>query len=262
MNNDAIDKAADIIWQAWQQGNSIDTLPVDCRPQSVQEGYAIQQALVSHSKQAVFGWKIAATSVAGQTHIGVDGPIAGRLLVNKVSEKPFTVPLGKGNIMQVAEAEFAFRMGQDLPPREQPYTQEEVMDSVAALYPAVEIPSSRFADFATAGGPQLTADNACAYWFVLGAEADRDWRSIDLAKHPIKILINGATATEGQGVDALGDPRIALTWIANNHAQQGEGLNAGQIITTGVCGKPSTIQTGDKLQADFGELGQVSFTIN
>ena len=153
MHNDAIDKAADIIWQAWQRGNSIDNLPVDCRPQSIQEGYAIQQALVSYSKQAVFGWKIAATSVAGQTHIGVDGPIAGRLLVNKVSEQPVTVPLGKSNIMQVAEAEFAFRMGQNLPPREQPYTQEEVMDSVAALYPAVELPSSRFADFATAGGP-------------------------------------------------------------------------------------------------------------
>ena len=163
--------------------------------------------------------------------------------------------------MCVAEMEFAFRLAQDLPPRATPYTQAEVMASVASLHPAIEIPNSRFADFAHIGGAQLIADDACAHWFVLGDEVQTDWRGIDLAQHPVILLINGEIATQGCGADALGDPRVALTWIANNHAIQGDILRAGQVITTGVCGKPNPIQVGDTLVADFSELGQVKISV-
>ena len=44
----------------------------------------------------------------GQKHIGVDGPLAGPLLANRVLADGATVPLD-GNIMMVAEAEFAFK---------------------------------------------------------------------------------------------------------------------------------------------------------
>ena len=261
MNPKDIDAAAAILWQAWQSGYSIDSLPADCRPPSLQQGYAIQAALAAQTGQEVAGWKIAATSAAGQAHIAVDGPIAGRLFAGRISGEASTVVLGAANIMNVAEAEFAFRLGRDLTPRSQPYTQEEVLACVADLHPAIEIPNSRFADFAAAGGAQLIADDACAHWFVLGEKAPDTWRSIDLAAHPVALLVNDRPVTRGQGSDALGDPRAALTWIANNHAMQGEGLRAGQVITTGVCGKPSPISAGDRVMADFAELGRVTVTI-
>ena len=66
------------------------------------------------------GWKIAATSDAGQKHIGVDGPLAGPLLANRVLENGATIPLD-GNVMQVAEAEFAFRFRIGLPRRAHDY---------------------------------------------------------------------------------------------------------------------------------------------
>ncbi len=53
----------------------------------------------------------------------------------------------------------------------------------------------------------------------------------------------------------------ALTWIANNHGAQGEGLKAGQVVTTGVCGLPSPIAPGDRIMADFGSLGHVEVTL-
>lgn len=261
MTQTAIESAAAHLWQNWQQGRSIDHLSADCRPCDPAQGYAVQAALVALSGQAVAGWKIAATSIAGQTHIGVGGPLAGRLLAERFSHHPATVAMGAGNIMRVAEAEFAFRMGRDLPPRERPYSQDEVMASVAALHPAVELPNSRFADFVHAGEAQLIADNACAHWFVLGDQVKSDWRGVDLAAHPVVLYRNDEVATQGQGRDALGDPRIALTWIANNHALQGEGLREGQVVTTGVCGKPVPIDAGDKLRADFGEFGVVDVTM-
>ena len=56
----------------WAVERTIDALPGSCLPQSRAEGYRIQQAMLSLSGRKAFGWKIAATSVAGQAHIGVD----------------------------------------------------------------------------------------------------------------------------------------------------------------------------------------------
>src|SRR6185436_17620080 len=61
-------------------------------------GYAAQAEVIRASGQDVAGWKIAATSAAGQKHIGVDGPLAGPLLANRILENGAAVPID-GNIM-------------------------------------------------------------------------------------------------------------------------------------------------------------------
>jgi 2-keto-4-pentenoate hydratase len=72
------------------------------------------------------------------------------------------------NIMNVIEAEFAFRMACDLPQRSAPYSIDEVIDAVESMHPAIEIPDSRYREFVAVGAAQLIADNACASYFVLG----------------------------------------------------------------------------------------------
>ncbi len=254
MNATRVREAGRIIHSCWDAGSVIDGLPERCRPATPEAGYEIQQAFVRHSGDAVVGWKIAATSRAGQRHINVDGPIAGRLLKSRVQDSPGRVHLGL-NRMGVAEAEFAFVLGRPLPARAAAYTEAEAFAAVADVHPAIEIPDSRYLDFARAGGPQLIADNACASLFILGTAASPDLRSMDFAAHPVRLIIDGVEATSGTGADALGDPRTALAWIANNHAQQGKSLDAGDIITTGVCGQPSAIKPGNRVVADFGPLG-------
>src|SRR5688500_13794657 len=169
------------------------------RPRTRQEGYAIQARLEARSAAPLFGWKIAATSTAGQAHINVDGPLAGRLLREKAFDSGATVPFG-ANHMRVAEAEFAFRMGRDLPPRAVGYTTHEVLDSVSALHPAIEIPDSRYDDFTIVGAPQLIADNACAHLFVLGPEAPASWRDLDLVEHVVSGIVQRPSTA---GPDAL-----------------------------------------------------------
>ena len=72
--------AAERIWNCWQNGTVMDDLPEDLRPVTRAEGYAVQAHLATLSDDAVFGWQIAATSTYSQNHIGVSGPLAGRLL--------------------------------------------------------------------------------------------------------------------------------------------------------------------------------------
>ncbi len=256
MDPTQIHQAAQILWNAWQEGRQIESLPDACRPRTLEEGYTIQAALAAYAGQPVSGWKIAATSKAGQAHIGVDGPISGRLLAGKISESPATLSIGT-NSMRVVELEFAFRLARDLPPRNRDYSVDEVMSGVASLHPAIEIPDSRFVDFSRIGAPQLIADNACAYLFVLGGATESNWWDIDLAAHPVSLNLNGTLVVEGSGANVLGDPRVALTWLANHLVARGEGLKAGQIVTTGTCVRPTEIASGDHVVGDFGLFGIV-----
>ena len=239
------------------QGSLIEELPSEIRPASRAEGYAIQARLQARSGSALYGWKIAATSSAGQAHINVDGPIAGRLLAERVIANAGMVPSGP-NHMRVAEAEFAFRMGRDLPPRAAAYTVAEVLDAVATLHPAIEIPDSRYQDFTRVGAAQLIADNACTHYFVAAEAAGADWRSIDLATHRVVARVDGRPEMEGSGANVLGDPRIALTWMVNELSQLGMTLGQGQTVTTGACIPPFAIAPGDHVTVDFGSLGKAS----
>jgi 2-keto-4-pentenoate hydratase len=241
----------------WRAGTKCDEMPEALRPADRREAYAMQALLERVSAAPLFGWKIAATSKAGQAHIGVDGPLAGRILAERVLPDGATSSL-TGNGMRVAELEFAFRMGRDLPPRDEAYSQADVLDAAASLHPAIEIPDSRFVDFVAAGGVQLVADNACAHEFVLGESAGAAWREIDLAAFKPVARMPGRDDQIGLGANVLGDPRIALTWLVNELSGLGVTLRAGEVVTTGTCVVPIAIAPGDAIAADFGVLGQVS----
>ena len=256
LDRNAIEAASRTLHDHWRAGNKLASLDEAMRPRDRVEGYAIQAGLEKYSSDALFGWKIAATSEAGQKHINVAGPMAGRILAETVIPDGGTASMA-GNEMRVAEPEFAFRMRIDLPARPTPYTVQEVLDAVDTLHPAIEIPDSRFADFVGAGEAQLIADNACAHLFVLGPATSADWRSIDLVEERPVTTMRGQQFV-GHGKNVLGDPLIALTWLANELRQLGVTLKAGQIVTTGTCHPPLPIQSGDFCAVDFGALGKVS----
>src|SRR5581483_7795523 len=129
LDDGQIAAASRALFDHWRAGTKLAALASSQRPRDRAEGYAIQAALASHSPGRPFGWKIAATSEAGQKHINVDGPMAGRILSETVIADGGTASMA-GNEMRVAEPEFAFRMAADLPPRPEPYTVQQVLDAV------------------------------------------------------------------------------------------------------------------------------------
>jgi 2-keto-4-pentenoate hydratase len=256
LEKNQIVSASQTLHDHWRAGTKIAALEDWHRPMNRAEGYAIQAAIERFSTTHLFGWKIAATSEAGQKHINVGGPMAGRILAETLIPDGGTASM-QGNRMAVAEPEFAFRMRVDLPARSTPYSVSQVLDAVDTLHPAIEIPDSRFADFVSAGEAQLIADNACAHLFVLGPPTTADWRAMDLIEHRPVIAMHGENFV-GHGRNVLGDPRVALTWLANELRQLGINLKAGRVVTTGTCHPPLPIKAGDFCAMDFGVLGKVS----
>ncbi len=253
-------QVCDLIWGHWQAGTVMSDLPPSVKPATRAEGYAAQAGLEACSAQPRAGWKIAATSVAGQRHIGVDGPLAGRLLAEKLLPGGATVSIAT-NRMRVAEPEFAFRFGQKVPARKDPYSVDEVLAMVSSLHLSIELPDSRFADFVSVGEASLIADNACARELVVGPEVSADWRALDLGAHQVHARVGSRYSRDGIGANVLGDPRIALVWCVNEVSGMGIDIHPGEIVTTGTCVVPLELEPGDRIEADFGVLGEISVSI-
>lgn len=251
-------EASDLLIKHWQDGTTLKELPTHLNPQTIAEGFEIQSHVERLTSSPLWGWKIAATSAAGQKHINIDRPLAGRVLKERVTPYGEKVSLGP-NRMTVAELELAFRVGQDIKPRPSGEWQiDEVMDMVDGLFLGSEIPDSRFEDFTNVGAAALLADNACGDRYVLGPEV-KDWRGRDLVPHVVKGWVVGreAEVAEGKGGNVLGDPRIAMTWIANELGSFGITLKQGEFVTTGTCVFPLTVRPGDKVIGDYGDLGSL-----
>jgi 2-keto-4-pentenoate hydratase len=254
-------QAFELLRQLHENGRRCDALPENCAPTTRADGYAIQAWIEARSAQPLTAWKIAATSLAGQKHIGVDGPLAGRYIAERIAPPGGSIPFGD-NHMKVAEVEFAFRLGADIEPRDAPYTEDEVFTAVASLHPAIEIPDSRYEHFENVGAPHLIADNACAHWLAIGKAADNDWRALDLAAYQPTGRIEGRGEWQGLGANVLGSPRKALTWLVNELSALGITAKAGQYVSTGTCLTPMKIEPGDHVIGDFGALGRVEIFLS
>jgi 2-keto-4-pentenoate hydratase len=258
-------EAAQLLWHHRCAGTTVSSLPEAMRPQHAGDGHAIQAEWLAVSGQALVGWKIAATSAAGQAHINVGGPLPGRILQGFVHAVGDTVSLA-GNHMRVVEPEFAFRLGADLAPRESPRTRKEVAAALASLHPAFEVPDSRYTDFTVAGEAQLLADDACCGNFVFGPAAPDGWRDHDLRETEVHATVFDATGElrctrVGDGRAALGDPYVALTWLVNELSSRGIPLQAGQYVSTGTCVVPLEVKPGDRVCADYGVFGTIKLQL-
>lgn len=233
------------------------------RPTTQEEAYRCQDLLVQQLTDyyggAVIGYKIACTNVTAQRQLNVDGPFHGRMTSAFCFDSPARLDASQF-FMRVVEAEFAFRMAQDLPPVSIPRSNEEVAAAVEGVLPGIEIVDSRFDDWTTIGALSLIADNACHAAWVKGSLM-KDWRGIDLAAQPVRLTVNGNFLREGSGRAVLGHPLNALAWLANQLSSQGRGLKAGQYVTTGVTMEVYMGQRGDQIAADFGPLGVVSLAL-
>jgi 2-keto-4-pentenoate hydratase len=170
------------------------------------------------------------------------------------------LPFGR-NRMAVAEAEFVFTLGRDLPPRKSECSTEEIALSIQSLHARLEFLDSRFLDFTLPGTAGLIADNACAWNFILGDPTTEKFDPTTLSNDTTSLTINGKTVTTDKGCDALGRPLTALVWIANTLSNFGIRMQPGQFVTTGVRGLPTPVKRGDTVCANLGKFGSATATL-
>jgi 2-keto-4-pentenoate hydratase len=251
-------RMTDLARQLWQARRSGGVVPLDGpgHPKSTKEAYAIQHEIAAISGQASRGYKVGSTSLEAQRLLGTDEPGSGLLLAPYVHESPARILIAPAHTPAV-EGEFAFKLGRDLPPRAVPYAMDEITDAVTAVAGAIKVVGTRFSGGLAGKGRWLVTADCGANIAFVGGRWRHDLGSLDFKSHPVAMTINGALRGTGTGERALGDPLNVLLWLANQQSAAGRGLKSGEIVSTGTCTGLDPVLPGDRVRADFGDLGAV-----
>jgi 2-oxo-hept-3-ene-1,7-dioate hydratase len=223
--------------------------------------YAIQAEWTRMKRErgdGVVGWKIGLTSKAMQAALGIDIPDSGVLFESMMFENGGTVARDRF-IQPRVEAEIAFVMKTALTGV---LSTDAILDATDYIAPAIEILDTRIARKDPSTGQPRTvldtiADNAANAGIVMGTPV-RDFAGRALRWLGAIVSRDGVVEETGLGAGVLGDPRIAVAWLAERLAAYGGTIEAGQIVLSGSFIRPIEAPPGSVISADFGELGTVS----
>lgn len=259
MSAEKITKVADLLEGAWRDGTRIPLLSDDLKPADLREGFAMQDELDRRLGFETVGWKLGVSSTAAKAAQGLDYPMTGRLYAHCVVDSPASFAFSDFHA-PVLEAELAFRIGADLPPREAPYDEDAVATAIECLVVGIEIADNRYDTPPPIHPLYLTADNGASGAYVVGPKFTR-WHTVDLVATPADLHIDGELAGASLTGDARCNPLEVLHWTANELSRRGVGLKAGDLITTGTACAPVPASGPGEVVADFGDLGEVRVTL-
>ncbi len=240
---------ANLLLNARRTGVAIESLPADLMPANDAEAFFVQDVMMQ------------AYGTIGGYKIGARGP----------QQEPFFAPMpaawmgengslfrGAMHRLHGVEAEIAFRIGTDLPPRSTPYTREEIVAAVASCHPAIEIVEAAFIDPRAVPREASFADMQMHGGFVAGP-AIADWKSIDWSTEAVTLTIDSSVRAEKIGSNPGGNDLLRLlVYLANEGAGRTKGLRAGQFITTGSWTGLLWANALDAVRVEFAHAGQVS----
>ncbi|SEP05543.1 2-keto-4-pentenoate hydratase [Trujillonella endophytica] len=222
----------------------------------VAAAYQVQQGL-NAAKAArgarVVGRKIGATSEAVQRQLGVDQPDFGVLFDDMVYAEDTVIPLSR-LIQPKAEAEVAFVLAEDL--AEGPLDLAQVRAAIDHAVAALEIVDSRITDWDISFADTV-ADNASSGVYVLGGQR-RSLDDLEPVDVTMSMSIDGEEVSTGTGAACLGDPLVAVAWLAHQARTFGEPLRAGQVVLSGALGPMRPIPPGATVTAAISGLGSVT----
>ena len=227
----------------------IERLPEACRPGDVAAGYALQSKVAAGLGE-VGGYKIGAGGPD-------ETPLYAPILAHEIHPSGASLSLAAfpGALI---EAEIAFRLRCDLPHRDAAYDLPEVAAAVETL-PALEIYGSRYLDPGAVSEGENLADCLANAGLIVGQpfmspRSGYD-ASRDIASWNIDLVIDGATGSVRAARHPVGDPLQLVVWLANHLRGSGDGLRAGQIVTTGAL---VLAPVGREVRGDWEGLGSVS----
>jgi 2-keto-4-pentenoate hydratase len=238
-----LQQAADLLMDARRTGQTIADLPPELQIDSLEEASFVQD-LIAAAFGDVGGYKIGAPTLEA-------APTFAPMPAVWIHASGATLP-GR---LRILEAEIAFLVGEDLPPRETPYTREEVYAAMASCHPAIEVLESGFTDTAAVSKLTGAADLQFNGAFVYGA-AIPNWQAIDWNKERVTLIVDGVVRVERTGSNTSGDLLRLPVFLANEGAARTGGLRKGQWITTGSWTGNTPALAGSFVTADFATAGR------
>jgi 2-keto-4-pentenoate hydratase len=222
--------------------------------------YDLQSAFVGELAKrhgTPVGYKVALTSKRMQQMCGIDQPLAGVVLADRVHPSGMTLSLSNFHHLGI-EFEITVKLARPLPWRGKPYVFGEIAEAAGAVAPSFELVDDRRADYKTLDVLSLASDNAWNAGAVLGEFHDQ-WPDLEAIEGMADR--NNERFDSGHGRDALGHPLNSVMWLANHLRARGQGLRAGDIVMTGSLVSTRFPEAGESYRFTLEGVGsaEVSF---
>jgi 2-keto-4-pentenoate hydratase len=225
-----------------------DRIPEFCRPSNCEDALSIQRRVSEVIGDRIGGWK-ASLPPPGAVNLA---PIYASTIY---PGSPCPV-LTSGPTMSI-EPEVAFVLGRDLRPRAAAYTETEIRSAISETRLVLELLRGRYADQNSVSFPEKLADGLTNQGLFVGPVVT-DGVARAPESLPITIAVRDSPPITHAGRHPSGHPLAPLYWLANFLASTGEGLAAGQIVTTGsFCGVLEA-PVGEPVCITFGGLGTLA----
>jgi 2-oxo-3-hexenedioate decarboxylase/2-keto-4-pentenoate hydratase len=188
-----------------------------------------------------------------QNYLGIRNPSAGGVLAAEILASPARVA-PRGATRLGVECEVAVQLARDLPGGA--CTVADAAAAVGACMASIELVEDRYVDYPSLDAPTLIADDFFGAGLILGPEhAGFDPHA--LAAATASMEIDGAEVGSGRGADILGDPLVALAWLADALAARGSRLRAGEVVTLGSLVATHWVEPGMRIRVVNDPLGEV-----
>ncbi len=243
------DTAARFLVAARRARRAGERIPEASRPTDVDAALAIQARVSELLALPIGGWKCSVPTPPRPVPMA---PIYAPTIVH-ASPCPILPIGGKARI----EPEIAFVIDRDLTRRDAPYSEAEVRAAIREPRLVLELIGPRYADPTPVTFPEQLADAIYNQGLFVGPAVPG---ALDQALDTIPIAVDasGEQLHRVEGKHPDGHPLRPLVWLATYLAQRGQGLRAGQIVTTGsYCGVVD-VPLAAPIVVRFGDLGTVS----
>ncbi|SDL36839.1 2-keto-4-pentenoate hydratase [Microbacterium azadirachtae] len=256
---DTVLEIAEALREAERTGRPVPP-PTESHPGlSLEDAYRVQATNVRHRRDAgerIVGHKVGLTSLAMQRQLGVDQPDFG--IITDAMVVPDGGEFAPARLIAPRlEAEFAFRIGTDLPPAP---SVEQLADAIEGVAVSIEIIDSRIADWRI-GLADTVADNASSARIVYGEFVAATPALLkSLPDTVIALTKDGQDAGSGPGSAVLGDPLISLHWLSTTIGAYGDHFRRGQIVLAGAVAAAVPLTAGSVWQVTGEGFAPVTFT--
>ncbi len=248
----AIAKASELLVEAHRTGTPAAI--GDLQLHTEDEAYRVQDSVFAE----LWPGARAAAWKAGGPSDKVE-PTAAPMPAENVLHSPASAIGAKMQMIGV-EAEVAFRIAKDLPPRSKPYSERALGAAVGEVLVAIELCDTRLANWKKMPGLWKLADFQNSSVLVVGS-GTREWRKVDFLQQEVEFRI-GARLARAKGAHSFGNPFRLMPWLVAHCAKRGLGLHAGDIVTTGAWTGLEIAEPGDEVTASFPGIGEATVRIN
>jgi hypothetical protein len=221
-------------------------------PQTLDEAYRIQLALLTARGEQVAGWK-----VGGQ---GQEGD-------------PICAPIGNHHLFPIAdpgaqhfhtgaglELELYFTFNRTFQAEDMDLTDEEILHSLDTFGLAIEWVESRFQGWPKVNKLLQLADVQNNGALIVGPAYPYDAQYDFLSPQP-SLELQGQSIVMGPGKNPVGDPRQLLPWVVRHCCRYGITLDQHTAVTTGSYSGIHFPESGGTLNASFAGMTKIQLNL-